>query len=88
MICPVCGKSATVIHPQGMDGRVVECTDCGTFEICGTALALFEQIDRRNRRVELDNAMARAQLGERPLILPPGYPLAVENADTTNQHVK
>ena len=87
MNCPVCDMSATDVTPPGMDGRAIDCANCEPFEISGSALSWYLSLDRASRRTEFDNARARARSGARPLILLPGYPLAVEKTDTTKQHI-
>lgn len=83
MLCPICRESANDITPaDNSDCKVVECPGCGTFEISNSTDAIFEKTDEASRRAALDNAKARAKLGERPLVVSSEHPVAVEHIGT------
>lgn len=83
MLCPICREFANDATPSdGRDHKIVDCPSCGTYEISGTTIAIFEKTDEASRRAALDNAKARAGSGERPLVLSSEYPLATEHVAT------
>ena len=66
--CPVCNGPAREMEPGGRDGQIIECVECGTYDITGTALAMLLSRSQEERKETLLKAKQFTEEGQRPSI--------------------
>jgi hypothetical protein len=70
MQCPICGAEAQDMTPGDLDGLVVACKRCGTYEVAGNALNELLRLGFDERVRALAAAKATAPGEGRPTIKP------------------
>ena len=67
--CPVCnGPAREIPESGGRDRQIIECGECGTYDITGTALAMLPSRPQEERKDALLKAKQFAKDGQRPSI--------------------
>jgi hypothetical protein len=68
MNCPVCGAEARNETPGDFAGLIVDCRQCGNYELPDEVLNDFLRLDFDARRSALQQARQAATAGARPSI--------------------
>jgi ribosome-binding protein aMBF1 (putative translation factor) len=68
MNCPICGAEARNSTPADYDGLVVECRDCGVYEVPDVVLNALIRLDFAAREAALKRAKEAESVEARPSI--------------------
>jgi hypothetical protein len=68
MNCPICGAEARNSTPVDYDGLVVECRDCGVYEVPDVVLNALIRLDFAAREAALKRAKEAESVEARPSI--------------------